>query len=76
MKLKIHLSGIARFLSEKETLSIEIQDTENLYNAILETVPGLEDYYFLVSINGKKTENYSSLKTNDTVLVFSPIAGG
>ena len=76
MKLTIHLSGIAMDLTEKETLSIEIEDADSLYNAILEAVPGLEDYYFLISINGKRTENYSSLKTNDNVLVFSPIAGG
>jgi hypothetical protein len=76
MKLTIQLSGIARDLAEKDTLTIEIEDTDKLYNTISNAVPGLEKYYFVISINGKKTENYSSLETKDNVLVFSPIAGG
>jgi hypothetical protein len=76
MKLTIHLSGIAWELAENDTITIEINDKDNLHNTISKAIPGLENYFFMISINGKRTENYSSLNTNDNILVFSPIAGG
>lgn len=76
MKLNITLSGIARDLAGKEIISIELDDPETLLKTISTAVPGLENYYLLISINGKSTENYSSLKTSDNILVFSPVAGG
>ena len=76
MKLNITLSGIALDLAGKEIIPIELNDPETLLKTISTTVPGLENYFLLISINGKFTENYSSLKPGDNVLVFSPIAGG
>jgi hypothetical protein len=76
MKFTIQLSGIASELARKEKLNIEIINTDKLDDTIINSIPGLEEYYFFISINGKKTENYSSVTAEDDILVFSPIAGG
>ncbi len=76
MKFTVQLSGIARDLANKEALTIEIENPDHLYDTISKYIPDLEKYYFLISINGKRTENYSSIKEGDTILVFSPVAGG
>jgi hypothetical protein len=76
MKLSIQLSGIARELAVQECLDIDIKNPDQFYDTVLKSIPDLEKYYFLISINGKKSENYSSITEEDNILVFSPIAGG
>jgi len=76
MRLRIHLSGIARDLAGKESLEIDIENPDQLYDTIRKSIPDLKNYNFLISINGEKTENYSALTAEDTILVFSPVAGG
>jgi molybdopterin converting factor small subunit len=76
MKLIIHLSGIARDLAGMENLYIEIDNPDYLNDSIIRSVPGMEKFYFSISVNGKLVENYSSIKEEDNILVFSPVAGG
>ena len=76
MKIIVHLAGIARDLAGKENISIEIVNSEHLYDVISASIPGLENFYFLISINGRIANNHSLMKEEDNILVFSPTAGG
>ncbi len=76
MVLNIHLAGIARDLSGKESIAIETNHTDKLNDVLEKAIPDLKSYYYAISINGKLSTDYSSLRNEDEILVFSPVAGG
>lgn len=76
MKINIHLSGIVHDLAKTQILSLDIKNTDNLMDEIKKTIQGLENYYVAVSVNGELKSDYSSIRENDEILVFSPFSGG
>jgi len=76
MIINIGLTGIAREITGKKIITVEIKNPDGFHSCLLEALPGLKNYSYQVSVNGKLTNDLSLIDQKDNIMVFSPIAGG
>lgn len=76
MILQVNLSGIAREFSGREQITLAIKNADEFHKVLVNAIPELNDYFYSVSINGKLIHDFSILKEDDQILIFSAIAGG